>query len=167
MAGAGGAGPGCQPLTPHVPGTHASTRTPRVHICACACTHTHSLSSTCTHVSLSPITLTIVLQGHTSLHTCPHGNGKRQKRAGWGRAGEGAALPRAVWQKLTQVSSLLMPRPCQALWLGCRGTVHRHSQENCCTYGASAYYMPGTVLRALGALAHCLLLTPICEKGSY
>lgn len=34
-------------------------------------------------------------------------------------------------------------------------------------YGVSAYYVPGTVLRPLGVLAHCLFLTPTYEKGSY
>lgn len=82
-----------------------STRAPRAHIRARACTHTHGLAHTHTHVSLSPLTLTRVLQGHTSSRTRPHGNEKGQKRAGWDRTGGGPALPQAVGQKRTQVSS--------------------------------------------------------------
>ena len=125
------------------------------------CVNTYTqLGHTCTHLCpLGPIILTHSLQGHTSSHTCPHGNGGGQKRAGWGRAEEGAALPQAVWQKLTQASSLLMLRPPPGPLALAAGALS--------TYGGSAHYMPGTVLRALRALAHCLLLTPTCEKGSY
>lgn len=88
---------------------HLSPQSTYMH--PCVNTYTQ-LGHTCTHLCpLGPIVLTHSLQGHTSSHACPHGNGGGQKQAGWGRAEEGAALPQAVWQKLTQASSLLMLRP--------------------------------------------------------
>lgn len=100
-----------------------STRAPRAHICTCACTHTHSLARTRTHVSLSPLTLTRVIQGHASSRTRPHGNEKGRKRAGRDRTGGGPALPQAAGQKRTHVSSLLSPRalPGPLAWWQGRG----------------------------------------------
>lgn len=79
--------------TTHARNTDEHLDPQSTHMCLCVHTYTQLGKHLHTHVSLSPVTLTHVLQGHTSSHTCPHGNGKRQKRAGWGRAGEGAALP--------------------------------------------------------------------------
>lgn len=178
MAGAGGAGSGCQPLTPHRPGTHLNTWDPRARLCVCTYIHT-GLAHSCTHRCPSdPVTLTHVLQVHASSHTCPHGNGKGWKQARRGRAGEGVAPHNPGPGGRRQLS----PRPhgrsrprcpvscCKAPTRPSDSAVGAQStgiaKRAVATYGASAYYVPGTVLGALGALAHCLLLAPTCEKGS-
>lgn len=108
-------------------------------------THIHTgLAHACTRMCpLCPVTLTQALRGYINSHTCPHGNGKGQKQAGWSRAGERAASPtpgqrggrqvsphppRPQWWKLTQVSSLLIPKTPP----GGGVKIHRQSQENDC-----------------------------------
>lgn len=114
-----------------------SARAPRAHICPCMCTHTHRLARAPTHMSLSPLALTHVLQGRTSSRTCPHGNEKGQKRAGRDGAGEGAALlpgPVAEGDPGVQPPDAEAPARPSRLVAGARST--------------------GTVLRGLGAAAH-------------
>lgn len=114
-----------------------SARAPRAHVRPCTCTHTHRLARAHTHMSLSPLTLTHVLQGHTSSHTCPHGNERGRKRAGQDGAGERAALlqaPVAEGDPSVQPPDAEAPARPSRLAAGARST--------------------GSVLRGLGAAAH-------------
>lgn len=168
MAGAGGAGSGCQPLIPHMPEAHMSTWAPAVRLCTCTCTQTHGSAHTCTHMCpLGLITLTHALQSHASSHTCPHGMEKGRSRRGGAELGKGQLSPdpAAEADPGVQPPDAEAPARPSGLAAGARST--GLAKRTVAMDGASAYYVPGTVLRALGMLARCLLLTPTCEKGSY
>jgi hypothetical protein len=180
VAGAGGAGSGCQLFTPYRPGTHFSTWAPE-YVYARVQVHIHTgLAHACTYRLLrSSHSHTFPIRSYQLIHM-PTWKWKRAEAGrveqSWGKSSshqplnpgkeKKTVLPQATWQKLTQLSSLLMPRPCQALWLGHRSTVHRHNQENCCHVWGECLLCARHSAKSLGALAHSLLLTPTCEKGS-
>jgi hypothetical protein len=131
VAGAGGAGLGCQPLIPHRPGTHVNTWAPREQICMCTHTYTQDWLTPAHHVP----------RMFSRSHACPTRSHQltsmptwKWKRAEAGRVerswGRRQLSPGARGWKLAQASSLLEYRrrhqgpPTRQL--------HRHGQENGC-----------------------------------
>lgn len=175
MAGAGGAGLGCQPLIPHRPGTHMNTWAPRERICMCTHTYTqawHTPAHACApyvqSLSHKPYEVTSThIHAHMEMEKgrsrqggAELGKGQLPQPLGQGEEGS-SPLPRPQWWKLTQVSSLLIPKtpPGPLTWRLVK--IHRHSQENYCPVWGKCL-LCARHSASWRALTHCLFLTPTC-----
>lgn len=168
MAGAGGAGSGCQPLTPHMPGTHVSTGHPEsIHAPVRAHIHTQLGAHLQTHVTprsnhshTRPTRSRQLIHAHMEME-------KGRSRQGRAELGKGQLSPGRVAEADPGVQPPNAEAPARPSGLAPGAWSTGIAKRTVATYGVSAYYVLGPVLRPLGVLAHCLFLTPTCEKGSY